>query len=368
MNFKRRSAAEPTATGTRSATTALQPAPTDLLSDPRIARAVVEHVSANIFVLDDRLVLRYMNPKALETLQRLDAQLRPVTGLPGERLLGERLTRFTRDPASVDRQLREVGPVARGVDLPIGDLSLGAQVTRVPIPDGAGREREASSGPAGSILVMAWADITAKVGDSQRARQLAQRLGETQQVNSLIQSVAGATQHMAENAGDIARNAAEATDTVARAVLSVEAANETMAQLGSASEQINDIVKTITQVADQTNLLALNATIEAARAGEAGKGFAVVAGEVKELSKQTKAATERISQMIVQVQALSESAIRAIAGISTVVDQIDERQRSIATAVREQMASSTDVSRNVNLAAQRAESIARFVAEHQGAP
>jgi predicted nucleic acid-binding Zn-ribbon protein len=353
MNFRRRSAGDQPVAGTRPDTTALQPAPTDLLTDWRIARAVVEHVSANIFVLDDQLTLRYLNPKALETLRRLEAQLRPVTGLPSERLLGERLTRFTRDPAATERHLREVGTVARGVDLLVGELTLGAQVTRVPIPDGP------------TVLVMAWADITAKVGDSQRARQLAQRLGETQEVNSLIQAVAGATQQMADNAGDIARNAAEATETVARAVTSVEAANETMAQLGSASEQINDIVKTITQVADQTNLLALNATIEAARAGEAGKGFAVVAGEVKELSKQTKAATERINEMIVQVQALSDSAIRAIAGISTVVDQIDERQRSIATAVREQMASSTDVSRNVNLAAQRAESIARFVTEHQ---
>jgi hypothetical protein len=353
MNFMRRITGDQTVTGGRPATSAFQPATNDLLADPRIARAVVEHVSANIFVLDEQLVLRYLNPKAMETLKRLEPQLRPVTGLACDRLVGERITRFTRDPIRAERQMRDAGPVAHGVDLQIGELTLGAQVTRIPIPDGP------------TVYVMAWADITAKVGDTQRARLLAQRLGETQEVNSLIQSVAGATQQMAENAGDIARNAAEATETVARAVSSVEAANETMTRLGTASEQINDIVKTITLVADQTNLLALNATIEAARAGEAGKGFAVVAGEVKELSKQTKAATERINEMIAQVQALSESAILAIAGISAVVDQIDERQRSIAMAVREQMASNTDVSRNVAMAAQRAESIASFVAEHQ---
>src|SRR5437660_364847 len=82
----------------------------------------------------------------------------------------------------------------------------------------------------------------------------------------------------------------------------VDAANQTMSELGAASVQISDIVKTITSVAEQTNLLALNATIEAARAGDAGKGFAVVAGEVKELSKQTKTATERINEMIANVQ------------------------------------------------------------------
>ena len=47
-------------------------------------------------------------------------------------------------------------------------------------------------------------------------------------------------------------------------------------------------------IAKQTNLLTLNATIEAARAGDASKGFAVVAAEVKQLSDETRKATEQI--------------------------------------------------------------------------
>ena len=59
-------------------------------------------------------------------------------------------------------------------------------------------------------------------------------------------------------------------------------------------EEVKTFVDSIINISNQTNLLALNASIEAARAGEAGKGFAVVADEIRQLSEQTKDATEEI--------------------------------------------------------------------------
>lgn len=75
-----------------------------------------------------------------------------------------------------------------------------------------------------------------------------------------------------------------------------------VAVLEQKSNDITDIISTITSISSQTNLLALNASIEAARAGEAGKGFAVVAEEIRQLSEQTKTATEDIKALVVEIQ------------------------------------------------------------------
>ncbi len=169
----------------------------------------------------------------------------------------------------------------------------------------------------------------------------------SKEVSANVQTVAAGTEEMTASIREIARSASDAARVAREAVSLAASTNTTVIKLGESSTEIGNVIKVITSIAQQTKLLALNATIEAARAGEAGKGFAVVANEVKELAKETAKATEDISMKIEAIQADTRSAVIAIGRISDTINQINDIQNTIASAVEEQTATTNEMSRNV---------------------
>jgi methyl-accepting chemotaxis protein len=167
-------------------------------------------------------------------------------------------------------------------------------------------------------------------------------------VSAIAVVSADATSHMSEFAhavedmssaiAEISTSSSMASSVAVTAVRRAEDTNATVAKLGDSSAEIGEVIEVITSIAKQTNMLALNATIEAARAGEAGKGFAVVANEVKELAKQTSAATDQISERIASIQSDTRESVQAIEEIGSIISQIAEIQTSVAAAVTEQEA------------------------------
>ena len=131
----------------------------------------------------------------------------------------------------------------------------------------------------------------------------------------------------------------------------------TVGGLAEKANAIGEIVGLIQAIAAQTNLLALNATIEAARAGSAGRGFAVVAQEVKALAAQTAHATERIGEHVAAIQNATSGAVGAIATIAETMSSAEIFATSIAVAVEEQAAATSEISRGVSEAARGTASI-----------
>jgi len=168
-----------------------------------------------------------------------------------------------------------------------------------------------------------------------------------EQTTTNLSSVAAATEQMTSTIGEIAGNSEKARRITEEATRQAASISEQMNQLGAAAQLIGKVTETITEISSQTNLLALNATIEAARAGSAGKGFAVVANEIKELARQTAAATEDIKGRIAGVQSSTAGGIAEIGKVSQVIHEVSDIVASIAAAIEEQSTVTKDIARNI---------------------
>ncbi|MEZ0493190.1 methyl-accepting chemotaxis protein [Kineococcus sp. TBRC 1896] len=193
---------------------------------------------------------------------------------------------------------------------------------------------------------------------SQRTGRGVERVaGDVAAVATNLQAIGAGADEMGSAIREISTSAADATGVAAQAVQVADDTTATVSRLGESSAQIGSVVKVITAIAEQTNLLALNATIEAARAGEMGKGFAVVAGEVKELAQQTARATEDISRQVQAIQDDTTGAVSAIGSIAEVIARINDLQTTIASAVEEQTATTSEIARSIAEAAAGADRV-----------
>jgi methyl-accepting chemotaxis protein len=164
--------------------------------------------------------------------------------------------------------------------------------------------------------------------------------GSEQQVRSMMETenamkeVSVGSQRVAEHALGVSRASVDTLSQAQNGTIAIQSVvsgmhgindsvgkvDETIVKLVSHSQAIGQLIGMIKHIAVQTNLLALNASIEAARAGEYGQGFAVVAAEVRKLSTQTAEFTEKIAELIDQVDTDAQIAAEAMREAIQVVD------------------------------------------------
>ena len=240
----------------------------------------------------------------------------------------------------------EVAVLARSINSTIGnqDRLLSTVTAGAIAVSRAAASLEEASHRLGSVAdgTADQARIAAEGGDT-IATSIARVADSSGQMSLAINEISGNTQRAALVATDAASQADQAEETIRRLEL--------------ASAEITEVVRLIAGIAARTNLLALNASIEAAGAGEAGRGFAVVAGEVKNLARQTSTATQTITAKVDAIQQGALAAVASIQAITGVVQKIKEMQSSVAGAVEEQSATTSEIVSTVGVVADGARRI-----------
>ncbi len=349
-------------------------------------QSLMDQMTLNVMTANKDLLLDYMNPSSFKTLKTL-----PEDQLPDkvENLIGKSIDLFHKNPDFQRKILSNPANLPHHAQVQVGNETLSIVVSLLLDENGnyAGpmvcwdvitdrvsmeaREKEASENMR-QVIENISHNAQTLAGASEELSAVSQQMaGNAEETSAQAQVVSAASHEVAQNMEtvslgtqelntsfrEIEKNSNEAAHITQDAVQMAESTNRTISSLNESSAEIGQVIKVITSIAEQTNLLALNATIEAARAGEAGKGFAVVANEVKELANQTGKATEEISEKIEAIQQDTVKSVAAIGDISQVISQINEIANTIANAVKEQTATTADMTRSVAEASQKTREI-----------
>ncbi len=188
----------------------------------------------------------------------------------------------------------------------------------------------------------------------------------TENLNEQIALASHSMEELGLAINEIAKNTSDTSQEATSSNEKAEKSKNSLEELVAQIEQIKMAVNLINNVAEQTNLLALNATIEAARAGEHGKGFAVVANEVKDLSRETTSATDKIKKWV-------ENLVQRSAELQKTTDDFVknmaltvERAGNIASAIEEQTAVTEEIMQNVRTIAAEVEKIVSMSSSLRG--
>ena len=162
----------------------------------------------------------------------------------------------------------------------------------------------------------------------EQSASLVQTASSMEQMTATVRQNADNAHQAQRMTGGVANQAQEATEVAMQA-------RQAMQHIHQANEQVTTIVTAIDNIAFQTNLLALNASVEAARAGEHGRGFAVVADEVRKLASRSAEEASQIRHLVNNNVARINEGEALVATTSDTLEKIAARVQQVATLVDE---------------------------------
>jgi len=115
----------------------------------KLAAATLDALRANVFIADRDLKIIYINDCAKQTLQEISGEIRGVFNIEADRILGLSIHAFHRNPAAVEKILRDPQALPHQTEFAFGAVTLQARINSL-------------VGPKGEVqgYVVAWEDIT----------------------------------------------------------------------------------------------------------------------------------------------------------------------------------------------------------------
>ncbi len=148
---------------------------------------------------------------------------------------------------------------------------------------------------------------------------------EIQHTISAVEESSVRSHAMSEKVKERAEHGVETVNHVLQGlrgiVTSIEHAGGVISHLSERGEEVGIITSVVTDLTQKTSLLALNAAIIAAQAGEHGRSFAVVADEVRALAQESAMSTDRINQIIEEIQRYTRETVELINSTTRLVKQ-----------------------------------------------
>ncbi len=325
---------------------------------------LVTSIAASALAFALMVVLGYFVGRSISApMERVAAAMRDLEGGGGDltfRLkvesqdeIGRLATHFNAFVAKLQSIIRDVSANA----LTLGSASEELASISDRLVENSESVREGASAVSARTHEVS-SSVETVAGAAQEAhRNVASVSSSTEQMSDNMAQVSLAAEAVASNAVEVEGSVRDISDAMATirdnteraATVSRQGAEKAtpvqqlLRELTQSAEATGKIVALIQKVADQTNLLSLNASIEAASAGEAGKGFAVVANEVKDLARETTAATKKIELQISDMQSFTRQSVAAIGQIIELMEGARAINAAIAKAVEDQTHTSAKV-------------------------
>jgi len=202
---------------------------------------------------------------------------------------------------------------------------------------------------ATNVLSRSVSTLIGKVKNS--AYELGQAAEElaagSEEVAATTEEVTSTIQTIAEGAAEQVRRLEEVSSILTEMV---EVTEDSIRQIGITSRITLDL-------AEQTNLVSLNAAIEAAKASGESEGFQVVADHVRQLSVESKSASNTVNQI---TRRISNRMRESVDKIVSAVDKIASVAENTAASSEEAAAAAEEQSAALQEITQQAQKLAEL--------